>query len=78
MGSQVKPTLSSAEHRLRKLRVLVPVTEELVADAPAFNAWLPAAMSRAVAWKMNDAIINGPGAARPLGILKKPGTDRSR
>jgi len=72
VGSQIKPTLSSAEHRLRKLRVLVPVTEELVADSPAFNVWLPAAMSRAVAWKMNDAIINGPGVARPLGILKSP------
>lgn len=71
-GTQRKPTLSMAEHRLRKLRVLVPVTEELVADAPAFNAWFPQAMNRAVAWKMNDAIINGPGVARPLGILNSP------
>lgn len=71
-GSQAslrKPVLSMAEHKLRKLRVLVPVTEELVADAPAFNAWFPLAMNRAVAWKMNDAIINGTGVARPLGIL---------
>lgn len=68
-ATQRTPVLSMAEHKLRKLRVLVPVTEELVADAPAFNAWLPQAMNRAVAWKMNDAIINGPGVARPLGIL---------
>jgi HK97 family phage major capsid protein len=74
-GSQAtprKPVLSMAEHKLRKLRVLVPVSEELVADAPAFNVWFPLAMNRAVAWKMNDAIINGPGVARPLGILSSP------
>ena len=69
-ATQLKPTLSMADHKLRKLRVLVPVSEELVADAPAFNVWLPKAMSRAVAWKMNDSIINGLGVARPLGILK--------
>lgn len=69
VGAQRKPALSSAEHRLRKLRVLVPVTDELADDAPALAAWLPQAMRRAVTWKINDAILNGPGTARPLGIL---------
>ncbi len=70
VGAQRKPSLSAADHRLHKLKVLVPVTEELGDDAPALAAWLPQAMRRAVAWKINDAIINGPGTARPLGILK--------
>lgn len=69
-ASQRKPILSMATNKLRKLRVLVPVTEELVSDSQAFNAWLPDAMRRAVTWKVNDAIINGPGVARPLGIMK--------
>ncbi|GEM_PF-3022941 len=69
-ASQHKPKLSLSRNKLRKLRVLVPVTDELVADSQAFNVWLPDAMRRAVTWKINDAIINGSGVARPLGILK--------
>lgn len=69
-ANQRKPELSCSEHKLRKLRVLIPASEELVADSRAFNAWLPNAMNRAVTWKINDAIINGIGAARPLGIMK--------
>jgi HK97 family phage major capsid protein len=65
-----KPALSMATNRLRKLRVLVPATTELVEDSDAFAAWLPLAMQRAVTWKLNDAILNGPGAGMPLGILK--------
>lgn len=69
-ANQRKPELSMSEQRLKKLRVLVPASDELVADSQAFNAWLPTAMSRAVTWKINDAIINGIGGARMLGIMK--------
>lgn len=70
VANKRKPEFSYSEHKLRKLRVLIPASEELVADSRAFNAWLPKAMNRAVTWKINDAIINGIGAARPLGIMK--------
>ena len=69
VADQKKPILSLSEHTLRKLRVLIPATEELVSDSRAFDAWIPKAMNRAVTWKINDAIINGIGAARPLGIM---------
>lgn len=65
-----KPELSMANHKLKKLRVLVPASAELVEDAPAFNAWLPNALSRAVTWQINNEIVNGLGVARPLGIMK--------
>jgi HK97 family phage major capsid protein len=65
----VKPELSLARHRLKKLRVLIPASEELVSDSKAFSIWFPKAMNRAVAWKFNDTIINGLGVDRPLGIL---------
>ena len=68
-ATQRKPELSLATHKLKKLIVLVPCTEEFAADTPAVSAWLPATMRRATIWKMNDSIINGIGVGRPLGIL---------
>lgn len=63
------PNLSLTTFRPKKLITLVPVTEELAEDSPALNAWLPNAMGRAATWTINDAIINGLGAGRMLGIL---------
>ena len=64
-----RPNLSLVGYRPKKMITLVPVTEELAEDSPALNAWLPNAMGRAATWTINDAIINGLGAGRPLGIL---------
>ncbi|MDO9225638.1 MAG: phage major capsid protein [Pseudomonadota bacterium] len=69
-----KPNLSLSTFRPKKLTVLVPVSDELLEDSDAMSAWLPLAMQAAVTQKINDAIINGIGAARPLGILNSSGT----
>lgn len=67
--AQKKPALGSSTLRLKKLAVLVGATDELLADATAMAAYLQSKMREAVAWKVNDAIINGTGAGMPLGIL---------
>lgn len=66
------PNLSMTAYRLKKLVVVIPVSEELAADAPALAIWLPTSMKRAVTWEINNSIINGLGAGRPLGILNAP------
>lgn len=68
-ASQKKPILGKSRLELHKLRVLVPATDELLADASAMSAHLVKKMGEAVLWKSNDAIINGTGAGMPLGIL---------
>lgn len=68
-ANQKKPILGKSRLELHKLRVLVPATDELLADAPAMSAHLVKKMGEAVLWKSNDAIINGTGAGMPLGIL---------
>lgn len=68
------PHLSEQGFRLRKLTCFVPVSDEIFADSAALQAYLPDAMRRAATWKVNDAIINGLGAARPLGILNADAT----
>jgi HK97 family phage major capsid protein len=70
-GSQTdpkKPLLKHKELRLRKLKVLVAASDELLQDASNMSAYLVDTMGGAVDWKVNDAIVNGNGAGMPLGI----------
>lgn len=67
-----KPNLELTRFELKKLTALVPVSDELLEDSAALEAWLPLAMQEAVKVKVNEAIIAGVGAGRPLGILHAP------
>lgn len=69
-GTPRKPVIGESTLKLRKLKVLVPASEELLADAPAMSSYLTRKMGEAVDWKVTDAIVNGTGAGMPLGILK--------
>lgn len=66
---QRKPGLNLTLFDLKKLIALVPASDELVEDSDALVAWLPLAMQQAVTLKVNEAIVGGIGAGRPLGIL---------
>jgi HK97 family phage major capsid protein len=65
-----KPLLKRAELRLKKLKVLVAASDEVLEDASNLSAHLTDTMSEAVFWKTQDAMINGNGSGMPLGILK--------
>lgn len=64
-----KPALGESQLKLRKLKVLVSSSDELLADAAAMSSYITRKCGEAVDWKVNDAIINGTGAGMPLGIL---------
>ena len=64
-----KPALGEAQLKLRKLKVLVAASDELLADASAMSSYITRKCGEAVDWKVNDAILNGTGAGMPLGIL---------
>lgn len=65
---QKKPKLNLTQFILKKLVALVPVTDRLLEDSDALDAWLPLALQTAATLKVNDAIVNGSGAGVPLGI----------
>lgn len=73
-GNQTTPTkeseLKESELRLKKLKVLVPVTEELLADSTAMSSHITRKMGMRLDWKVQDAIVNGIGSGQPLGITK--------
>ena len=70
--AQTKPALEMATMRLNKLTGLVPVSEELLEDAPGMDSYLRAKAPVKMGAKLNTAIISGTGVGQPLGILNAP------
>lgn len=65
-----KPKFRRLTLALKKLLGVTYATDELLADAPALGAWLRRLFALEAAFEVEDAIINGTGLGRPLGILK--------
>lgn len=70
--TQSKPALGQIEVPLKKIQALVPLTDELMEDAPALARYLPGKVADKLASKFNDAIVNGNGVGRPLGLMNSP------
>jgi HK97 family phage major capsid protein len=66
-SSQVK--LAALELSLKKLMGIGYMTEELLADAAALESYMTQAFAEEIVWMVEDSIINGNGAGKPLGIL---------
>lgn len=70
--TQSKPSLKDVTVKLHRLTALVPVTEELMEDAPAMSGYVTSKAGEKIAFKLNDAIVNGTGVGMPLGIMNAP------
>lgn len=66
--TQKKPALETSTIRTHKLTALVPVTDELLEDAPALGSYVQRKAPSRILYKVNDAILNGTGAGMPFGI----------
>ena len=66
--SQSKPLILPLTLRLNRLTALVPVTDELLEDSAAMASYVQTKAGEKIAFKINNAIINGDGAGMPLGI----------
>lgn len=64
-----KALLSAEMMRLKELTVMVPVTNELLEDAPALGTYLTPLAADRIQWKTNEAILFGAGGGQPLGCL---------
>lgn len=67
--TQSKPALKQTNIRLNKLTALVPMTDELLDDAPAMTAYLNRKVPEVFTSKLNLAIVQGNGVGQPLGIM---------
>jgi HK97 family phage major capsid protein len=67
--TQSKPKLEEVTYKAHKLHCLVPVTEELLEDAPSMDAYLRKKAPEKLDFKLSNAIVRGNGAGMPLGFL---------
>jgi HK97 family phage major capsid protein len=55
--------------RMNKLMALIPVTDELQADAPALGAYISGKAAESIRWKTNEALFAGTGVGQPEGVF---------
>lgn len=67
--TQSKPALETVSLKLHKAAVLVPLTDELMADSQAMTGWLTTKVPQKIVSGLNLVIVQGTGAGQPLGIL---------
>ena len=67
-----KPAIKEDSLKLKKLKVLVAASDELLADSSAMSSHITNKMGEKLNWKVQDAIVNGTGVGMPLGITKAP------
>lgn len=72
--TQSKPSLGSKTIKLVKLTALVPVTEELLADASSMASYVQSKAPEKMNFKVQAAIIAGTGGGQPNGIVPSAGT----
>ncbi len=67
-----KPAFGQLSLELHKLTGLCHATDEMLADSTALESIIRQAFAEEIGFKVDDAIINGDGAGKPLGILEAP------
>lgn len=66
---QSKVALQNVTLRLHKLAALVPVSEELLEDAPALGSYVQRKAPEKIDFKVSNAIAWGNGVGMPLGFM---------
>lgn len=67
-----KPAFRQIDLKLKKAAVLCYATDELLEDAAALESWLTRTVPLELKFVVENAIVNGDGVGKPLGILKSP------
>jgi len=65
-----KPKFRQIELNLRKLTGLCYATDEMLQDSQQLEAFITKTFSSEFGWLIDDALINGNGVGKPLGILQ--------
>jgi len=65
-----KPKFRQIDLKLKKVAALCYATDELLADATALESWIINNVPNELRFKVEQAIVNGDGTGKPLGILQ--------
>ena len=67
-----KPKFRQISIELQKLFALCYVTDELLEDSVALESYIMQWFPQEFGFKLDDAVINGDGSGKPLGLLNSP------
>ena len=67
-----KPKFRQIELKLKKIAAVCYATDELLDDASALQSWINQNVPVELRFMVEDALINGDGVGKPLGILQSP------
>lgn len=67
-----KPKFRQIDLKLKKVAALCYATDELLEDEVALESWINQYVPEELRFKVEDAIMNGDGVGKPLGILASP------
>jgi HK97 family phage major capsid protein len=70
--TQSKPSLRDLTVKLHEIYAFVPMTDELLEDAPLLSNHLTTKAGEAFQFAVNNYIVNGTGVGQMLGILNSP------
>ena len=73
LKGQSSPKFGELEGRLRKITALVPMTDELLEDAPNIGAWIAGKVAEKFDYQLTEGIVRGDGVLEPLGFLNSSG-----
>ena len=68
--TQSKVILQDRQIPLNKMTALLPVTDELMEDAPQLNGYLSKKVPEKMSYVLDEAVFTGTGANQPLGFMK--------
>ena len=68
-ATQTKPKGQVNTLRLKKLMALIPVTDELQADAPALGGYISGKAAESIRWKTNLSLFEGTGVGELEGVF---------
>ena len=68
-ATPTKPALQGFALRANKLMALVPITDELLADASTIDSYLAGKVPDKITSTLNGAILTGTGAGQPVGLI---------
>lgn len=68
-ATQSKPQLTEKTVKANKIIALVPMTDELLQDAPSMASYVTSKAPEKIDSAINNVILNGTGVGQPLGYL---------
>jgi HK97 family phage major capsid protein len=71
-ATATKPTFRNVDIKLEKLLAFAYMTDELLADARALEAFVRKAYGAEIGFKLDDGVLNGTGNGQMLGIINCP------